>query len=136
MKESFFPAREGAREAESPKLIGDGLQKMLSLIEQGWCQAAPAEDADGRLVFASSPRAVRWCLAGAARVAAQDDHRIAMLLLKAIWAALPPTKRPKLYQDIARWNDARDRTQAEVVEAIKTAMIPELPDSARSSENA
>ena len=44
------------------KLIRD---KMVRLIQKGWCQGYSAEDQDGRPLMAEDPRACRWCLTGA-----------------------------------------------------------------------
>ena len=88
-------------------------------IAQGWCQGAYAKDAKGEATESLSPDAERWCSAGAitastgandffAREAARDAF------VKAIDAG-----------NLALWNDAPGRTQAEVLavfdEAIRRA---------------
>ena len=41
------------------------LDRMIELLEQGWCQGTMARDADGVRTHASDDEASSWCLRGA-----------------------------------------------------------------------
>lgn len=50
----------------------DLLRAARTYLARGWCQGAPARDADGHPVLSSHPTAASWCLLGATARAAVD----------------------------------------------------------------
>lgn len=84
--------------------------------ELPWTRGAYARAADGSPVFYGSVTAVRFCLAGACRRAAVELGAPRSLNVceaeEALVLALPPDW--KGYRSLEEYNDARDRTEAEV----------------------
>lgn len=80
--------------------------------EGAWCQVATARTAHGKSVEALSRSAVSWCVNGALTKAAKRhvDSRDAYFHLLDF-----------LGQGVATFNDAPERTQAEVVQALRDA---------------
>jgi hypothetical protein len=112
MTESFI--REGGLS------LRDGLVKMRSLIERGWCQGQPALDANKRFVFPADPTACAWCLGGAAVAVFGTGE--GMDLLREIWRAMPADNRPGGPAALSLWNDMPWRTQRDVLAAIDAAV--------------
>lgn len=82
--------------------------KPSDYLKKGWCQLAPARDAEGRNVLATGNEPVAWCIS------------------EAIWKAFGPDECTRsafhsLCEEVIDhgyltcWNDQRGRTQAEVV---------------------
>jgi hypothetical protein len=88
----------------------------LELIKQGWTQGASARDKDGKEVVSGSPEAVKWSALGA--ICCSVDARLAKYeRAKAKLAAVIGTA------NIIAWDDAPERTQAEVIAAFEKAGI-------------
>jgi hypothetical protein len=78
-----------------------------------WTQGAMARNADGDVVAVTSPKAVRWCLAGAIkRSNGTEDWE------KAYDAFFETNKRRGI-----SWNDAPERTFEEVRAALIEADV-------------
>lgn len=60
--------------------LADDLRAAKKVIDtpEKWTKEAMARDSDGRIVFANSPDACRWCAAGAVERAAPDLNSMAM----------------------------------------------------------
>lgn len=80
-------------------------------VSQGWCRGANARDTEGRPCQIASPDAVQWCVAGSVYAALDPngEHSDALALIRqhiptgGLW-------------DIQQWNDAEERTPAEVLD--------------------
>jgi len=97
--------------------IADVLERAADLIEpEGkWTQGESARTADGQVVFAPHKDAVCWCLYGAiAQVGGAncDFNSTTYLASRFI---------EKGEETLAAWNDAPERTQAEVVAKLREA---------------
>jgi hypothetical protein len=92
--------------------VADKLREARKLIERGWCRNIQAMDKLGRDVDPHDPEAVCWCVYGAlgAVDAINDDN------------VLRPLKRAVGSPQLANWNDASERTQAEVLAAFDKAI--------------
>ena len=89
--------------------IADKLDEARALIEKGWCKSAYARTADNRPCSAKSDYAVRWCAVGA--IARIDDYGgLYGCVAKVVGI-----------DNLSGWNDAHERTQAEVIDAFKRA---------------
>lgn len=106
----------------NPHTIAGVLEKAADLIEPegAWYQDGDAKNAYGETVSWDDPSACSWCIGGAvARVLGKeidfriktDAHPIAALLF-----TVSGTKRFP-----GPWNDAPERTQAEVVAKLREA---------------
>lgn len=82
-------------------------------VERGWTQGAYARSASSHRVAILSPRAVRFCMVGAIARAATDLAVAEWPVCLAVMAELPPGA------GLSVWNDAPDRTQAEVVALLR-----------------
>ena len=60
------------------------LHDAADLLKSGWCQGNGSLDAAGRAVVPRSPRAVKWCLAGALDRAAADSWRDACVAAREL----------------------------------------------------
>ncbi|MDB5584350.1 MAG: hypothetical protein JWR80_9526 [Bradyrhizobium sp.] len=93
--------------------IARKLDEARALIERGWCQKAFARAGDGSKVKVCHGDAVSFCSMGALdRVGAWASGPI-----NALEAAVGVT----VVADVMDWNDAPERTQAEVLDAFKRA---------------
>ena len=92
--------------------------RVAKRVREGWCQNTSAETEDGVWVRSHDPRAARWCLSGAfaKEVLCSDGdlptcnpacHKWHHILRKVVGC-----------MDLIAWNDAADRTQDEVVDAL------------------
>jgi hypothetical protein len=93
--------------------VADVLDKAADLIEPegAWTQEYMARDADGYLASVRSEKAVRFCAMGAIRRVNRVGEDAALSFLKLAIGK----------DNVARWNDSIDRTQAEVVAALRQA---------------
>lgn len=98
-------------------MIGEVLHRCRDLVARGWCREADARDASGREVNPSSAEAREWSVLGAlARVA--GDRATLVELEQAVLSFGSATGAGSLRQ----WNDARGRTQVQVVAAFDQAL--------------
>ena len=107
----------------------DMLDRVLILLERGWCKGSFARDADGESTDPLDPKAVKWCLWGACIAAAggtQRQHEV-MEAIQSAFLTLHPDVEPHpqdaiyasdLLHRMADWNDMPHRTVEEVVELV------------------
>lgn len=117
-------ALEGAARGQTEAIRA--LQDARALVEKGWTQHVFARDAAGGSVFEQDPRAVCWCASGALWVVGVNmftDARRVFMRANGITETV----------GIPEWNDAPERTQADVLAAFDRAI--ELA-SAASARNA
>ena len=93
-------------------------------VQSGWCQRCTAEDDEGAAVEPWSDAARRWSLLGAivATVdapAAGDDREMPLSELALAMGALALVIDET---SLADWNDAPQRTQADIVAALERAI--------------
>ena len=96
-------------------LVTKVLEEAKARIEQGWCQNAWAEDANGNSVDrykVGGPTACSWC---------------AISSIEAVWFAkkpsLPLNEQHPWYQDrVKRWNDAPGRRQEGILVVFDAAI--------------
>jgi hypothetical protein len=86
------------------------LREARTLIERGWTQHAPARTAAGIPVWGGEKSAVCWCTVSALCQA----HASFTVFREAIGISFDT--------GIAEWNDAPERTQAEVLVAFDKAI--------------
>jgi hypothetical protein len=94
--------------------IADKLAEARKLIERGWTQGQYARGKSGKAVDEHGRHAVCFCALGALRRATGnywDNGPETRLLRSAIGSK----------KDVIDWNDAKRRTQAQVIEAFKRA---------------
>lgn len=94
------------------------LNAAADICERGWAQRAWARDRQGAKVGGASVTAVCWCAGDAifqaAKVIAPQGY------FGAVQTACRALRR-HINANIATWNDAPARTQAEVVETLREA---------------
>lgn len=90
------------------------LEQAANLVEKGWTQGASARTPDGHMTLPTEHDAVCWCAAGAIWAITEDfeERTNAQICFRRF-----------IGQPIAEWNDAPSRTQAEVVEALRSASL-------------
>lgn len=84
--------------------------KPSQYIKKGWCQGVNAKDSYGYFCEPTSPCAIKWCLIGAIQAAYPQDTRKRMEIHSKLESHSPI---------IAHWNDAPNRTQAEVISLLE-----------------
>jgi hypothetical protein len=89
------------------------LRRAAELVEQGWTSGHSARDEQGQPCFYYDPRAVRWCMDGAVRLAAKTLGANAYSSLRALWRTLGGLHAP--------WNDTPGRTADEVADVLRQA---------------
>ncbi len=100
------------------------LAEARELVLRGWCQGADAEDAQGAPVVAWDPVARRWSALGALVATAGGPSALvrggpSLERLAKAALALGLAADAEVLKD---WNDAPDRTQADVLEAFDRAI--------------
>lgn len=100
------------------------LREARKLLECGWCQGALARNAENEKGLLCDSSACSWCVAGALKAAA-----MALTGLGDRWVRLGAKDRARRLlrsviglKSITQWNDDRERTQAEVLEAVDRAV--------------
>lgn len=96
------------------------LRAARELVARGWNQGSYAVDAEGRRTAWGGDDAVAWCAVGATHRSAGRSGPIlpAITALRAAVGLPPDVTLPE-------WNDAPERTQAEVLAALDRAANPE-----------
>lgn len=89
------------------------LREARALIERGWCQDDPAQDANRNLVCETDPDACRFCAFGA--MSRVDPLGCADF-------ALTQSARRKGYAGYIAFNDTPGRTQSEVLALFSEAI--------------
>src|SRR5687768_14194363 len=97
------------------------LRRTADNLRQGWCQQSMAKDDKDQPVRIIDANARSFCLMGAIIYAA-DSGWFPDCASVAASGALRYVLRCRRLTD---WNDALDRTQADVVAAIERAMAPD-----------
>lgn len=95
--------------------VADKLREARALIERGWTQGQWARGKSGRPVRYNSRFAVCWCSSGAQARAFGKDWEGYQDAKEMFFAAIE-------HSNIAVWNDAPERTQAEVLAAFDKAI--------------
>jgi hypothetical protein len=110
---------EGSRNAEwfARQMLADAFE----LVRSGWCQGTSAQDEMGRAIEPSSAFAREWSASGALervwRRAAREDDELALEAFERANLALAAA-----VGDVpARWNDGRERTREQVLDALSQA---------------
>ena len=88
------------------------LRGARTLTERGWCQNNYALDLKDRPVENWHSDAVRWCIAGAVDRVVRYDIKLRNAALDAIRETIGGE------ESALDWNDAPERTQAEVLKAL------------------
>lgn len=94
---------------KSQKFIAK-LRKARTFIERGWTQGQYARDASGKSAWPTDYFAVRWCLGGALYCASP----------KTKWLFVDPANGGIVH--MPDWNDAPERTQADVLACIDNSI--------------
>jgi hypothetical protein len=97
--------------------VAEKLRAARALIERGWTQGAPARTKGGVPVWGGESSAVCWCVVSA-MCRATPDGQTALL-------SVPLRKTIGLSDNgggLTEWNDAPERTQAEVLAAFDRAI--------------
>lgn len=81
-----------------------------------WCQGMNAQNAAGQYALVRSHDACRWCLRGAVALIYGDEMNVAWAKLKEAIGVAPG-------DSLIPWNDAPERTHAEVLAAVRKAGI-------------
>jgi hypothetical protein len=123
----------GARGKARPETVADVLNAAADLLEKpgAWTQDAYARSAKGNKVLPAGDKAVCWCASGAlARVQGLGGYEAEYSDAGHVLA------RTVSIIDIPIWNDTPERTQAEVVAALRAAALasgaatkPRTPDA-------
>ena len=123
-------------------IVSTVLERAAQLVEEGWCQHAPARSWDGQdrdpQVHQDEPL-VAWSVVGALEQAASellapDPHAVLDVIEAALQAlapgviehaAVPPRGTPEAFDRllalVCDWNDAPGRTGSEVVAVLREA---------------
>ena len=97
---------------------------MTDRLRKGWCRHYYANTADGTPVEYDDNQAVSWCLVGALRLESDDDKTEMYSVSEEIRNHIDGFS-------LATWNDARGRTQGEVLELL--AKVRQSVSNDRSS---
>ena len=109
-----------------------GMERLIG-SPQSWTQGARGAAADGRVVSPHGPMAVSWCLMGAmqtvremARGSEKWSNGADSLACSELVASIPKEQLPEKgdgWLALTKWNDAPDRTHADVIRAIRKARL-------------
>ena len=115
------------------------LRNARELISSGWCQGADARDREGAAVDPWDEHAVQWSILGAiVQVLELEAEEYGEVPLEELASALYAIADSIEADSLADWNDAAQRTQAEVIETIRAAEAvfePPWPEEARPDPN-
>jgi hypothetical protein len=96
----------------------DILLKAAEIVEQGWTQGELARTVEDSPCGVSNPNACKFCMSGAINKAVGNEHD--GNYRRAMNAANSVAFR-RGYGNIPEFNDARERTQAEVAATLREA---------------
>jgi hypothetical protein len=115
------------------------LRNARELILSGWCQGADGRDREGNAVDPWNQHAVEWSILGAiVQVLELEAEEHGEVPLDELASALYAIADLIEVDSLADWNDDAQRTQAEVIEAIRAAEAvfePPWPEEARPDPN-
>jgi len=95
-----------------------------ALLRQGWCQGADARDEDGDAVPGWDPEATSWSVLGALLGSQGPGARAAQQIpVQALASAAAAVGRAAEAYSLKTWNDAENRTHADVLAAIDRAIL-------------
>jgi hypothetical protein len=114
------------------------LRRAAELVEMGWCQHAPARDADGNEVSPTRFAAIAWDWAGAVERAHCEIHHVdpfwrydpsAQKLPGDVFAPYTKAMAPILKErwgarrgfNSTAWNNAPERKTADVIDVLRAA---------------
>lgn len=114
----------------------DLAELLVERIKLGWTQKLFARGADGECIAATKPEATCWCLLGGLQYARNvlfkheiafplitlGDDLVRIELVRGIAPGEVELHTAQLGNVIAVWNDARERTQAEVIALAEGAL--------------
>ena len=114
-----------------PTLL-ETLKKGKKRVEAGWTQGVWARAVEGQTVDPDDSRAVEWCASGA--IKGPNINAALHWLSHVIQPEIDPMKVDVLILGhfIVNWNNEKERTQEEVLEAFDLAI--ELARKAESNE--
>lgn len=95
----------------------DVLLRAAGLVQRGWSRGAFARFADGTTADPHARDAEAWCALGALRRASGKGVSI-YDAADFLWRQI---QDGQCIRGVAEWNDAPERTQAEVVAALRSA---------------
>ena len=106
----------------------DLLMHAKSLVESGWTQRYAAVSAENYQVDPNDEEACRWCLEGSlmnsfSRASASGGDLD--LLLDVYYDARRALMKIIGSQDLVEWNDAKERTQEDVILAFELTLLHE-----------
>ena len=110
--------------------LHDILSDAIALIERGWTQRAPARRADGVPCGPRDDDAAAWCITAAIYHSSTIDdfaaHYQAERLVRTAlgWSDTQPNDDPKKRKSLTIWNDAPERTAADVLAVLCLARLP------------
>jgi|SRR5689334_2922527 len=118
-----------------PSTVPEALEAAARLIERGHCKGAAARDADGGEVYLTSATACSWSAEGAIRMAcaycnwpgALSATDMVLFELADHLRILHGIAENRRYRILWDWNDAPERTAAEVaaeMRACAEAFVP------------
>jgi hypothetical protein len=98
---------------DTPLSVADVLERAAEKIGApgAWYQGDFAQRDDGKCAYGDDPRARCWCALGAIQAAAHH----------AAFRSSAQARLERLVGNIPDWNDAPERTQPEVVTALRRA---------------
>jgi hypothetical protein len=108
------------------RAVADKLREARALIERGWTQGHDAIDRAGEDIDPRMDEAACWCINGALYRAGDRDDGAERLLEQAIGHS---GEEDFELSPVIDWNDAPERTQAEVLAAFDKAIT--LADSSQ-----
>jgi len=110
--------------------VHDILSDAIALIERGWSQRTPARRADGTPCGPRDVEAASWCITAAIYHGSDINdfasHYQAERLVRAAlgWPDTKSDDDPKKRKSLTVWNDAPERTAADVIAALCLARLP------------
>jgi hypothetical protein len=110
---------------EKPTTVKDALKAALKLIRRGWVQEMSAAKKDKSFTPLGNAAACKWCATGAIRRVLDDKPEFCEPVYAALARVLRSNGESDSFYRIVQWNDARDRTKAQIVEGFQKAIRKE-----------
>lgn len=103
----------------------DILKAARAKVAQGWTQGESARDAYGKPRAATAQDAVCWCVIGAIDSVVWPNFQPRSEPIAVIRKAIGLESPWMPITSLADWNDAKTRTQAEILAAFDKAIVAE-----------